>query len=82
MKVILYAGTPGDRQLALRAAEHLIKHPEKRDTIITFPDAVPVKDFFAYRTKTGNVVARQAANEEPDALALGAAVRRAGLVGL
>jgi len=56
VKVILYsADTPDDRQLALRAAEHLIIHPEKRDAIITFPDKFSEKAYYAYRTKSGSV---------------------------
>lgn len=61
-RVIIWADTPGDRQLALRAAEHLIEHPEKRDTIITF-ERLPGRVFFAYRTRGGQVVARAASDE-------------------
>jgi hypothetical protein len=57
MKVILYAETSGDRQLALRAAEHLIEHPEKRDVIITFDTTPEETDFYVHWTRTGNVVA-------------------------
>lgn len=52
-RVTVIARNAGGRQLALRAAEHLIEHPEKRDTIIVFDDG---KEFWAYRTKAGSIV--------------------------
>jgi hypothetical protein len=60
VKVILYADSEEARYMALRAAEHLIAHPEKRDTIISFPERN--KDFYAYRSKLGTIIARKGNN--------------------
>ena len=53
-KVIIYGDTPADRQFAMRAAEHLLSFPEKRDVIMVYGDKAEV---YAHRTKTGTISA-------------------------
>lgn len=56
MKVIIHAETTDDRQLALRAVEFLIRHPKKRDVIVSY---IGASDFYVYRTRTGAIGVRK-----------------------